>query len=225
MKKNQRKEDQVYPLEGDSGHDFSEEDHILNWRPKIQWVEPDSEFLEGVDTVEVSDNIEDVRNRVKDLVDGYKRVSSLIDLAVKRIDARVKSGGGLEVNLDPIADQSVIAAIKRRFPKEDSSKITYKMYKQALQCMQAGAPLVPAVTAANVRAAKADPTTTNFGGYGNKAGTNRPEVNSLGQAAKPVDLQEYQKNAVISLFKLMEPLISNNSSAAVKLHERTNKHS
>jgi len=207
----------------DENLDFTEEDHLLHYRPRIEWEEPPDEYLTDTSTKPASTDIETTRQKTEALINGYKRVNQIIDLVKKKIDSRVKAQGGLDVKLDSLQDQATIAAIKRKFPDKDASKITYDMYKDALACMNKASLSPLAVTSADIKAAKADPTTTSFGGYGSQPGALRAEISNP-MAMKPVDLKDFQKKAVVSLFKLMEPMVTANSKGQVAAHEKTKKH-
>lgn len=219
-----RKKDQEFPLNNDSGNDFSEEDHILHYKPKIEWVEPPEEFLEEFPDVEIKEEVAENRRRTEDLISGYSRVKELTDMVKKRVDARIEAAGGFEIPLDPIVDAQVVGAIKRRFPKEKGDKLTFDMYKKALDCLSKQAKPAPAVTIDDIRRAKSNPTTTDFGGLGAKPGQLRPEISSSANFMKPVDLNKYQKNAILALFKMLYPLVSGDTDAKIKKHEMTKVH-
>ena len=218
------KEDQEFVLNSDVGNSFEDEDEILNYKPVIEWEEPVDDFLQDNYPVPIEEDIDSLKGRTQGVIDGYDRVNKLATEVQKQIDARVQSLGGLDVQLDPNVDAAVIDAMKRRFPTKDPTKITYNMYKQALNCLQQNAIAPPAITAKDIQDAKNDPTRTNFGGLGNKPGENRPEVSSPANAMKPVDLNKFQKKAILKAFKLMEGLVSNNSNDRVKKHEKEYKH-
>jgi hypothetical protein len=219
-----RKEDADIVLNSDAGHDFQEEDHVLNYRPRIEWVEPEEEFL-GEDISPTDDtSLQDARDRVVALVSGYKKVGDLIDAVQQKVDQRVKSAGGLDIVLDASVDAATISAIKRKYPSSDGKKITYDMYRDALKCLAASAPLVPGITADDIKAAKADPTAVNFGGYGSQPGALRAELSNPA-TAQPIDLKKYQEQAVTALFKKMESLIVGAAKGEVAHHEKTKPHS
>jgi len=214
------KKDVTIPQPGDIGGDFNESDEILNYRPRIEYVEPDPEYFKP--DVEEVVTIDDVRDRTQKLINGLDAVAKLADIAQKRIDQRVKNSGGLTMKLDPKRDHQTIAAMKRRFPNADPSQITYDDYKKALDCLQKSTAPVPQVTAADIRAAKSDPNRTNFGGVNNKSGENRAELSAPGM--EPMDLDKFQKNAVIALHKLMEPLIRGTANGAISVHKIDTPH-
>jgi len=219
-----RKKETDIALPGDVGNDFQEEDYILTYKPKIEWVQPPDEFLDDDRVIAEDTTLNDARNRVTALVNGYKRVQELTALVSQRVDQRVKSSGGLDIVLDSSVDASAIAAIKRKFPSKSSDKITYDMYKEALKCMAKQAPTPPQITSADIKAAKADPYTTNLGGLGSLPGSLRAEINNPA-AMKPVDLKKFQENAVLALFKKMEGLVTAAAKGEVATHEKTKPHS
>lgn len=156
------------------------------------------------------------------MVKGYDALEKLTKVAQKRVDDKV---GTFEVELDPVVDATTIAALKRQFPDANPNKITYEQYKKCLSDIRAAKPPTPAVTASDIRAAKADPLRKNFGGLGKVAGSNRAKVSSPANVVKPVDLDTFQKSAVISLFQLMLPLLAKDHQAAIVQHKIDTPHS
>ena len=215
------KKDVTIPGPADIGGAFDEEDEILNFRPRIEFVEPDPEYYPPI-LVDEPDTIDGIRDRVQKLINGYDAVAKLVDVTQKRIDQRVKSGGGFVTKLNPKRDVQAIAAMKRQCPNSDPNQISFECYKKALNCLQQGAPAVPAVTASDITAAKSNPNKTAFGGVDNQNGENRAELSSPGM--EPMDIEQFQKNAVIALHKLMEPLIKNTAQGAIENHKIKTPH-
>ena len=222
------KKDVEIPMPGDLGNSFEEADEILNYRPRIEYVEPDPQYFQpSIEEEEEPETIDDVRDRTQNLVNGLDAVAKLVDIAQKRVDARVKAGGGMTVKLDAKRDYHVIAAMKRRFPdKEDPTQITYDDYKAALDCLQKTSPAqtdgVPRVTAADIRAAKADPNRTSFGGSDNTQGENRAELSSPGM--EPIDLEAFQKAVVLAMHKLLQPLDREDIKEEIRKHKLDTRH-
>jgi hypothetical protein len=211
-------------MPGDVGHSFEQDDFLLNYRPKIEFVEPVQEFSEPPLLVE-EETIDSSRDRTQSLIDGYRGVVGLIDIAQQKIDLRVKAAGGLSIRLDPVKDQHVISAMKRRFPdKADSTIIDYEDYKQVVDCVNSHGPILPTITTADLRAAKADPLRTDFGGVGNQNGENRPEISSATETVAPIDLDAFKKGAVIALFALLYPLIKKEDKIEILQHLVTAPH-
>lgn len=220
-----RKKDVTIPLPDDVGGDFEDEHHVLNYRPRIEFVEPPAEAAEPLVSEEPEDEIGDVRNRTQNLIQTLDAVGQLIDQAQGRIDQRVKAMGGVNIKLDPNKDAAVIAAMKRRFPdKEDPTIISYDDYKQAMDCIQRSAPSPLEIAEADMNAARADPLRTDFGGLGNTQGENRAEISSPASSVEPVDLEQFQKNAVVALFSLMLPLITQQTKADITQHKLDTPH-
>lgn len=198
------------PQEDPRADDFDDDDFILNFRPTITFVEPEieEELQSELEEEPPPETIDSFRDRSRKLVEGYKALKNLSDTTQRRIDQRVQGAGGLTVNLDKNKDANVIAAIKRAFPnKEDPTKITYDEYKQCLDGISKAAPDTPVITDAEIQAAKNDPLRVDFGGLKNLPGTNRPEISSDGNSIDPVDIDEFQSNALLALFKLLSPMI------------------
>ena len=220
-----RKKDEVdYSLPGDVGHDFEDEADILNYKPTIVWDPPPPEEGDEPAPAEAT-YVNDSRKRAEGIAEGYSRIVALTNAVQLKIDDRVKKLGGLTITLDPVQDFATIAAIKRRFPDiKDPTKLTYDMYKKALACAQQNTkPTVPRITAKGILAARQNPALTNFGGYGEQPGNLRREI--VGPSfGKPVNMDEFQKNASLDLFKLQEVLRLAETTAQIKIHETTMKH-
>ena len=189
--------------------DFSaQDDFILNYRPTIEFVEP--EQVEVGPSEETPPPVLDTaRTQTQQIVDGLNKVATLADAVQKRIDQRVQSAGGLTVKLDPLKDVAAISAMKRLYPdRVDPTLITYDDYRRALDCLQVASATPLKISPDDVLAAQADPLRTDFGGFSNQQGENRSELSSGANSIKPIDLEQYQKDAVLSLFSMMKPLIT-----------------
>ena len=78
-----KKKDTNFPLYGDYNTDFEDDDHfILNYRPKIEFIEPAAESFEGNNTVLIlepaadaitgGNTIEALRDRTQQLINGLE---------------------------------------------------------------------------------------------------------------------------------------------------------
>jgi hypothetical protein len=209
------------PGTGDVGHSFDKEDTILNYKPTIEYEEPLQEETDRPSTPQTNE-LEDLRNRTKDLISGYKAVQELVAIAKQKVDAKAAD---MEVALDPVADAAASNALKRCFPDApDHTKITYEQYKACLTRMAKAGAMTPQVSAAEIEAAKANPLQTDFGGLGNQRGENRPEVSSPAGNVKPVDLKAFQIAGVLALFKMMWPLIKREDKLEIIQHKLDTKH-
>lgn len=222
-----KKEEQIFPFLQEPGHTFDRQDDILNFKPVIEFVEPEQIPLEDEDFIEPEDTtIDDLRLQTEDLINGYKALSQLIDQTQKRIDNRVSAAGGINVKLDPNKDAAAIAAMKRQFPDlDDHTTIPYDCYKKCLKDLGSKGADVPSVLDEEIKAAKTDPLRTDFGGLGNQSGENRPEISSVANVVNPIDLSAFQAAGVIALFALMFPLIKGQDLATVAQHLITTPHS
>jgi hypothetical protein len=216
----------ILPDETDTS--FDREDTILNFRPKIRYIEPEQVDLDdqevGVTAIE-KPTIDSLRDRTQQVISGYRASAALADLAQKRIDSRVSSAGGMQIKLDPVKDHAVVAAMKRRFPdKEDPTVITYDDYRACLDKMNTNSPVPPAVTTADIQSAKNNPNKTGFGGYDNQQGENRAEISSPANSVQPLDLVKFQSAAILAAFALMRPLVKAEDKAEIVQHLLTSKH-
>lgn len=203
---------------------FEKDDFILNYRPQIDFVEPDQEPYE-IPEIEVKPTIDAVRQDANELLNGLHVANKLIDSLQERVDNRVNSLGGVTVKLDPNKDYATVAAIKRRFPnKEDPTVITYDDYKEVLNCIKKNSPTPPLITTTDIKDAAQDPYRTEFGGSDNQQGENRPEISSPMENIKPLDLDAFQKAGILAIFALMLPLIKVESQKDIALHLATVPH-
>lgn len=216
MSKN--KKNSLIQLPGLKGNDFADDEALLNYRPNISYVEPladefNPEIKEEVPTINV------FRDKTKALVESFNKVVKLADITQERIDNRIKSGGGISIKLDPLVDQHVIAAIERRYPdKEDKTVINYEDYKRCIQNMNNATPPVPQVETLG----EVDSYQTDFGGYKNILGQNRPELNSA--IIKPINSKAFQASGIIALFGLLLPLLNLFGVQLIGQHIATSKH-
>lgn len=219
------KKDSKFALPSDVGHDFSEERHVLTYKPKINYEEP-PQTDEGRTQEDRQENnqIQEATQRLQDLIKGYSAVEHLADIAQQKIDNRVDEGGGLDIQLDPKRDAHVIGALKRCFPEAvDHSKITYEMYQHCLARMNSQIN-IQGVSQEEILAARNNPLQTNFGGLNQPAGSNRTEVSEVSNVA-PIDLEAFQNTAVLALFALLLPLISAKITQDIGIHLATAPHS
>lgn len=201
-------------------HDFEQERDILTRKPDIHYEEPIADDFYQ-DPQEISPtSLEDARQEVDNLIKSYKAVEQLSALAQERIDKRV---GNYTVSLDPEVDASVIDAIQRSFPEaKDPTKITYEMYKQCLARVDKST--LPQISDQDLVDAKKDPLKTNFSGYGNPSGMNRPEVSSPARVVDPIDLKKFRQSAVKNLFELLQSFNIPYIEWRFKRHLLTEKH-
>jgi len=212
------------PEPSDLGNSFDNEDRILNYKPRIDYEEPDQIPEERSIPVEKAE-LAQLRNRTADLIAGYQSVRQLVAVAKKRVDDRVAAGGGMEVKLDPKADAMAINALKRCFPDAtDHTKITYEQYKICLTRMSKIGQLAPQVSQIDMDLAKKNPLLVEFGGLANRAGENRPEISSPANNIKPVDTEQLQTAGTLAMFKKMYPLIHREIEAEIQKHTSSKKH-
>jgi len=205
MKKN--KNGILYP--SSIGDDFTEERDILTRRPDIHFEKPIDTDEDGERHIEYKEDstVNDVRQQVKDLINGYKKLSEFVDIVQTKIDNRV--GDKFVARLDNKVDSVVIAAISRCFPEaRDKTTISFEMYKQCLARQQLYAQNVPDVSQEDIENEKANPYRTTFGGYGKPTGHSRNEIdNPANKIIEPIDLEEFKKQGIITLFMELKDMI------------------
>lgn len=108
---------------------------ILNYRPNIDYVEPDLDTTPDIRPTVGDPNanqIEDIELSRKQLRNLAASVRTLAAVTQARVDQKAKD---FEVDLDPTVDAPTIAAMRRQFPDEDPNKITYSQYRASKQLL------------------------------------------------------------------------------------------
>ena len=218
------KDNQKIPLNlpNELGNDFSDDRKILKNRPTIEYEEPDAAREEdtGVASSVEPETIEEARQQVQEVIDGYKQVEDLADLTQKRVDERV---GNYSIQLDQSRDSHVIDAIGRCFPEaKDKTKISYEMYKQCLSRINNAK--IDYVSQEDILEARKNPLKTDFAGYGNLSGMNRNEISSPANVVEPVNLKDFQNSAIPKLFDLLKPLVLGLVLAQIIQHKLDTPH-
>lgn len=181
----------------------------IYFQPNISFIQPES--IPGPQAPVVEEQkLEDTRDRVNALINGYTQLDKLAALAQVKIDAR---SGGLIIHLDKNKDQHVVQAMRRIYPNKPPLQIDYPSYRKALDCLALNARkqgkkfTISAEERMKAKQNKDLFTTTKIGGFGTLPGLNRPELQN--QVMPELDMEEYQKNLVIILFEQMLPMIIN----------------
>jgi hypothetical protein len=105
---------------------------LLGFQPDIHFVEPD--VLPGkIEAEPDPPQVEDILAKRKQVAREADAVDKLAALLQARADIRAKN---MKIKLDPNVDQSIIQAVKRRFPDADSSEITYAQYRECKDDMR-----------------------------------------------------------------------------------------
>lgn len=171
---------------------------ILAFRPNIRYIEPDQQPGEIDPITPDSTQLETIqaeRARLKQLA---KAINALATATQAKADEKAK---GMAIKLDPKVDATVIAAMKRMYPDDDPTQITYDQYRECKERMiDKGRELGQKVltTEEDVLAAAASmnrETAAQMGGYGTtdaRDGGLRPELDTKAQIIEPLDMDEFQ---------------------------------
>lgn len=186
----------------DVGGDFSQENKILNYKPVFSYTEPPQEDL-GEQQEYFEDIFGEELEDLDSLIAGYDSLAEMTDMVQAKIDDKVKTLGGVTINLDPVRDNAAIEAIKRVFPGQDPNKITYDMYKESLNKVEELSAEVPVVSMADIEAAKQDPLQTSFGNLDKQPGKPVPQFDPI----KPINLEEFKQDQLKTLADLIWDLI------------------
>ncbi len=177
---------------------------LLAYRPDIQFVEPEVEPGE-IEPVEAPVQLEDIeaeRQKVKQLA---KAVNALATAVQARVDGRAK---GMVIKLDPSVDAHAIAAMRRLYPDDDPTKITFEQYRSCKEDMREQGEAIgkqASITPKQVEKAIQDQaaraavgaggTFTQFGGFNTPEAINgglRPELDKNSHIIPPLDIPKFQ---------------------------------
>lgn len=182
-------------------NDFSSQRNILDFRPHIDFVEPDQ--IEEISVPrEAPATIASVKSDTDDLINNYQVISDLANAAQVKIDNRSKD---LVIKLDPQLDAHIVAAVQRHFNDPNKTTITYNDYKECLSHINSQANF-SIVDQGEIEQSSQDPFRTDFGMFGN--GSPRPELQDITQSVKPIDLKNFQLEQLEKLLELLGPGIS-----------------
>lgn len=168
---------------------------ILEFRPDIDFVEPEVGPGEITPELPPGDTLEDVEERVAQVARVAKAVNTLATAMQARVDVRAQD---MVINLDRVVDQQTIAAMKRHFPGEDPNKITYLQYQVCkTQEREKGRALAEQGMITRKELLEAGPIDRealkfNFGTEKARTGGLRPELEPRGVIFKAIDVQEFQ---------------------------------
>lgn len=185
--------------------DFSPQRDVVNFRPRIEFIEPE-QIDEEVAAEEAPPTVDEVKSDIQNVIDEYAKIEALADVAQERLDDRAE---GFEINLDPIVDSHIIDAMRRSFPDKDPTKISFDDYKKSLQCINLHSEnKVQTVDPAEQFRALGDLNRINFGGLGKPNGLNRPDLDSASSPVDPINIPVFQAEQIAALFVKMAPKIA-----------------
>lgn len=182
-------------------NDFTPQRDILNFRPVINFVEPDQVEQEPLER-EQPVTLNAIQSDTDKLLSDYTIIQNLADVAQKRIDDRSKD---LKIKLDPTTDAHIIAAVQRHFNDPNKTDITYADYKECLSHINDQANF-STVDPNDIDSASQDPFRINFGPFASNSG--RPELESNVQSIQPIDLNNFQIQQLEKLLELLTPGIT-----------------
>lgn len=180
---------------------FSQQRDILNFKPRINFVEPD-QIDDELPVREQPVSLDSVKSDTDQLIADYAQIEDLSNLAQQRIDDR---SAGLTIQLDSQADAHIISAVQRHFGDPNKTSITYDDYRECLDHINDQANFT-LVDPAEVQKASQDQFRTDFGVFG--ADSPRPDLQSEAQSIQPVDLKSFQIQQLEELLKLLTPGIT-----------------
>lgn len=195
---------------------------LLNFRPNIDFIEPDQE--------EVVIEPQEVPVPVIDRVQKLKIIADAVGVLAAAVQAKVdKKAAGVRIKLDPIQDAAVIAAMRREFPDafpeddeaEDAAYITFDQYRECRDHFMDFADETAKKTdfdASEIAKARdaLNAGATNIGGWGTPEaaeGGLRPELEPRARLVDPIDLAKFQNYLIRVLVnfiwkKFIRPLVS-----------------
>ncbi len=178
--------------------------NLLNFKPVIDFIEPDVEaatpnpVLGPVPVIDDQAAAEVVREELFNLAESVDVLATALQA---RIDQKAKN---MAIRLDPVVDITVIDALERAYPDSEDGIITYDMYKQCRENIRLYADAQAdknGVTDEEVDAASKDPNglVSLFNSPAAKDGTLRPDTSIKAQLVEPIDIKKLQ----ISLLKIL----------------------
>jgi len=153
---------------------------LLAYRPDIKFIEP--EVMPGeIEPIEVPVQLEEIeieRQKVRQLA---KAVNVLATAIQARADERAK---GMVIELDPKVDAQAVAAMRRKFPDDDPTKITFEQYRSCKEDMRKrGEEIGKQASISPEQVDRAtEPDATNV----------RPELDKNSQIIEPLDIPKFQ---------------------------------
>ncbi len=180
--------------------DFVQERSVLDFRPNINFIEPD-QIEDNHPPIVPETTIQQIRNNTDDLINDYKRIQDLCDLAQDRITDRAKN---ISIKLDPNLDAHVLDALRRHTGDPNKTEITFDDY---LECLDH----INEKSADNFTTARTkiqNQFETGFGSLGFPPGLSRPELQEDTKSIDPIDLKSFQVQIIQELLKLLTPGIT-----------------
>jgi len=177
----------------------SESRNILEFRPDIEFIEP-LVLPTAIKNVLPDLTEKDIEHKITQVENLANSVNILATAIQNRADIRAKD---MIIKLDPIVDATTIASMKRMFPDQDSSQITYDQYRDckdkqiAIGETAADKALVTQDDLEQARQEQGtDAANINAkGGYGTEfanTGGLRPEMSQRFSVLPPVNIPEIQ---------------------------------
>ena len=196
----------------DDGHttvqqqDFLEDDFILNFKPLFKYEPPEPE--EDLFPVQYTEptTAEEARQETEDIIKSYQAIEQLTAVAQDKLNSRVMAAGGVNIRPHPVKDNLIVQAIKRQFPDEDGSRVTFEMYQECLRRMEDAAEEPPVIKEEDMRASRKDLLRTDFGGLSNADGSNRPEISGP-EFVKPINIDEFKNSSIKQMLKTVQPMV------------------
>ncbi len=174
---------------------------ILNFRPNISFVEPDSEpgIIDPVLEQLSFEDLQESRGRIK-------RFANAVNIMAAAIQARAdERASGLVIKLDPNVDQEAIQAMRRKFPDLDPTVIPYSVYRSVKGDIRSkGIAIGRQGIIQPDEIQKARDTLGTFipGGFGTElanTGGLRPELDPRAQIIPPINVEQMQIDLICIL--------------------------
>lgn len=186
-----------------SENNFSTQRSILNFRPNIHFVEPEQVEEPQHPPREAPLSIDQVKTETAELIDQYKQVEAVANIAQDRVNER---SANLVVKLDPVQDSNVLEAVRRHFGDPNKSEITYGDYLNCIADINTeGEKNISTVNPADIENSASDPLRDVFGSLGSLPGLGRPELEPHAQSIKPIDMGNFRSGQLITLLGMLTP--------------------
>jgi hypothetical protein len=186
--------------------DSSDRD-ILNYRPEIVFVEPEAEIEVPVGETPLP-TLEEDKKSWEDLGRMALLSKLLADVFQDKISRKV---GDFTIGLDPNNDAAVIAAMARKYPEADPTKITYQQYRECREGMRDRSDSMANALGPDenlIKEMRMNPMKSQLDAFGlntpnARQGLLRPDLEKYNQVVEPIDLESFQDALIRRLMNLL----------------------
>ncbi len=176
---------------------------LLDFRPNISFVEPESVDEEPNPPAEPIVTLDTIKTEATTLIVDYQGVIDFCDQVQAQINNRAT---GVIIKLDNNQDAHVLSSLRRYFNDPNKNEISYDDYMDCINHLNTtGQENLSLVNSDDIESAANDPFRDQFGVIGYPSGLARPELQSANQSIAPVDIGSFQSDTLSTLFTMLTP--------------------